>query len=149
MEARKAAVAAVAILSATWAGSALAQSKAASPAPAPAPVATAVTVVAQREAVVTVVAPREASSGMPTGKRQYNPVRITKAVDADGDGLADAPATAERQGKTGSTKRVAATPAAATDTEDCDDKDERTACKDQNPLYTDGTQQGQNPLHRN
>lgn len=148
METRNTALAAVAILSANWAAVANAQSNAASPAP----VTTAVTVVAQREAVVTVVAPREVSSGQPTGKRQHEPVRVMKAVDADGDGLADAPAPTARQGKTGKTsgKRTVGAPAtAAASGEDCDDQDKRAACAGSNPLHKDKATQSQNPLHDN
>jgi hypothetical protein len=152
METTKTALAALAILGANWAIAANAQSNAS----APPPVTTAVTVVAQREAVVTVVAPREAASGQPTGKRQHEPVRVQKAVDADGDGLADAPAPAERQGKTGKTsgKRTAEMPATAAQSgEDCDDTNKRAApdaaCVKSNPLYKDDPKQGQNALHGN
>ena len=148
MEPRKTALAALAILSANWATVVHAQTNAA----ATPPVTTAVTVVAQREAVITVVAPREPSSGQQTGKRQHEPVRTQKAVDADGDGMADAPAPAARQGKTGKTsgKRSPEAPAtAATPGQDCDDEDPRASCARSNPLYKDKATQSQNPLHDN
>ena len=69
---------------------------------------------------------------MKTVKRQQAPAGIGKAVDADGDGLADAPA-------------------AAAQAKDCGDKSVRTtqksACAKGNPQYKDKTTQGQNPLH--
>ena len=117
------------ILSALGAGSAPAQSTQ----PVQAQVTQAVTVVAQREPVVTVVAPRETPSAVKTVKRQQAPAGIGRAVDADGDGLADAPATAAQA-------------------KDCGDKAVRTtqksACAKGNPQYKDKTTQGQNPLHK-
>ncbi len=119
----------VGIVSALGAGSAHAQSNPA----AHAQVTQAVTVVAQREPVVTVVAPRETPSPVKTVKRQQAPAGIGRAVDADGDGLADAPA-------------------AAAQAKDCGDKSVRTtqksACAKGNPQYKDKTTQGQNPLHK-
>ena len=118
----------VGIVGALGAGPAVAQS----PPPAQMEVTQAVTVVAQREAVVTVVAPRETPSAPKTAKPRQTPQGIGKAVDADGDGLADAPAAAAKA-------------------RDCGDKAARTtqksACAKGNPLYKDKTVQGQNPLH--
>jgi hypothetical protein len=122
-------LAVVGILSALGAGPAVAQS----PPPVQTQVTQAVTVLAQREPVVTVLAPRETPSAVKTVKRQQAPVGIGKAVDADGDGLADAPA-------------------AAAQAKDCGDKAVRTtqksACAKGNPQYKDKTTQGQNPLHK-
>jgi hypothetical protein len=91
----------------------------------------AVTVVAKREPVVTVLAPRETPAAATTAKRRPMPAGIGKAVDANGDGLADAPAAAARA-------------------KDCGDKAPRTtqksACAQSNPQYKDKTAQGQNPL---
>jgi hypothetical protein len=119
----------VGIVSALGAGPAVAQSHP----PAQTQVTQAVTVVAQREPVVTVLAPRETPSAVKTVKRQQLPAGIGKAVDADGDGLADAPA-------------------AAAQAKDCGDKAVRTtqksACAKGNPQYKDKTTQGQNPLHK-
>ena len=118
----------VSIVSALGAGPAVAQSHP----PAQTPVTQAVTVVAQREPVITVVAPRETPSAVKTVKRQPAPAGIGTAVDADGDGLADAP-TAAAQAK------------------DCGDKSVRTtqksACAKGNPQSKDKTTQGQNPVH--
>ncbi|HEX9773704.1 MAG TPA: hypothetical protein VGA44_09575 [Steroidobacteraceae bacterium] len=117
-------LAGLALLGALGAGSAIAQSSA-EPANA---VTTAVTVSAQREPTITVLAPREAASGLPTGKRQHAPVTITKAVDVDGDGMADAPKAAPRDVATGqsSGKRQHA-PATTQDAadQDCDGKAEK------------------------
>ena len=151
----------VVILSASGGGAALAQSNTA----APAPVTEAVTVVATRVPVITVVAPREVPSGAATGKRQPAPVTTSKAVDRDGDGLADAPAAAApRDAATGrpTGKRQATAPASSTATDnDCDDAAERpgaprdaakvpaSGCAKQNPLYKPSTVQGSNPLHQN
>jgi len=118
----------VGIVSALGAGPAVAQSHP----PAQTQVTQAITVVAQREPVITVLAPRETPSAVKTVKRQHAPAGIGKAVDADGDGLADAPA-------------------AAAQAKDCGDKAARTtqksACAKGNPQYKDKTTQGQNPLH--
>ena len=118
----------VGIVSALGAGPAVAQSHP----PAQTQVTQAVTVVAQREPVITVVAPRETPSAVKTVKRQQAPAGIGTAVDADGDGLADAPA-------------------AAAQAKDCGDKSVRTtqksACAKGNPQYKDKTTQGQNPVH--
>lgn len=111
----------------------------------------AVTVVAQREPVITVLAPREKSSG-PAAPRRPTPAAIGKAVDADGDGLADAPAGAARESTSGrpSGKQGVPTTAAAK-TQDCGDKTasatQKAACANSNPKYADKATQGQNPLH--
>jgi len=111
----------------------------------------AVTVVAQREPVITVLAPREKSSGPPTPKRQA-PAAIGRAVDADGDGLADAPAGTARESTSGrpSGKHGAPT-AAAAKTKDCGDKaasaTQKSACSNSNPKYADKATQGQSPLY--
>jgi hypothetical protein len=118
-------LAGLALLGAFGAGSAIAQSRV-EPANA---VTTAVTVSAQREPTITVLAPREAASGLPTGKRQHQPMTVTKAVDLDGDGMADAPKTAPRDTATGqsSGKRQHA-PATTQDPadQDCDGKAEKS-----------------------
>jgi hypothetical protein len=118
-------LAGLALLGALGAASAIAQS---SPDPANA-VTTAVTVSAQRESTITVLAPREAASGLATGKRQHAPVTISKAVDLDGDGMADAPKAAPRDIATGqsSGKRQHA-PATTHDPadQDCDGKAEKS-----------------------
>jgi hypothetical protein len=112
----------------------------------------AVTVVAQREPVVTVVAPRETPSEAAAAPRPRTPPAIGKAVDADGDGIADAPAGAARTGTTGrpSGKRSPAATSAKPGP-DCDDKDasatSKAACSQSNPIYKDKAAQGQNPLH--
>ena len=132
------------IVSALGAAAALAQSNTS----APAQVTPAVTVVAQREPVITVVAPRETPSDAAAVKRrQAPPAGIGKAVDADGDGIADA---AARAGTTGRTAGKRSVPAAAP-ARDCDDKAARTApgeaCTKRNPLYKDKGVQGEPPLH--
>jgi hypothetical protein len=138
----------VGIVSALVAVNAHAQSKTAPPAQ----VTTAVTVVAQREPVITVVAPRETPSDTASAKRQQPPTGIGNAVDADGDGIADAPATAARAGATGRPSGKRSAPAApATQAGDCDDKEAQaalsSACAKSNPLYKDKGVQGENPLH--
>ncbi len=158
----------VVILSASGGGAALAQSKAA----APAQVTQAVTVVATRVPVVTVSAPREVPTGMPTDKRQ--PAPRPKAVDRDGDGLADAPAPRDAATGRPTGKLQATAPVSSTATDnDCDDAAERSVsapraaatsqpsgkheagtapasgCAKQNPLYESSTVQGSNPLHQN
>jgi hypothetical protein len=114
----------------------------------------AVTVVAQREPVVTVLAPRETASGTAAAKRPQTPSGIGTAVDADGDGIADAKGPATRGSRTGraSGKRTATATATASSTAGCT-KDERGAAEPacasakQNPVYEDKATQGQNPLH--
>ena len=119
---------------------------------APAQVTPAVTVVAQREPVITVVAPRETPSDAAAAKRRQPPAGIGKAVDADGDGIADAPAAAARAGATGRPSSKRSAPAtAATQTGECDSKDAHaapsSACAKNNPVYKDKGAQGENPLH--
>jgi hypothetical protein len=114
----------------------------------------AVTVVAQREPVVTVLAPRETPSGTAAAKRSQTPSGIGTAVDADGDGIADAKGPATRGSRTAraSGKRTA-TAATAPSTAGTCGKDARggaePACASarQNPVYEDKATQGQNSLH--
>jgi hypothetical protein len=111
----------------------------------------AVTVVAQREPVITVLAPREKSSGPATPKRQA-PAAIGRAVDADGDGLADAPAGAARESTSGRPSGKHGAPAAAASkTQDCNDKaastTQKSVCANSNPKYADSATPSQNPLH--
>ena len=110
-----------------------------------------VTVVAQREPVITVLAPREKSSGPATPRRQA-PAAIGRAVDADGDGLADAPAGAARESTSGRPSGKHGAPAAAASKpQDCNDKaastTQKSVCANSNPKYADRVTQGQNPLH--
>jgi len=147
MKTRMRPLALVGIVSALGAGSALAQSNAS----AQPQVTQAITVVAQREPVITVLAPREKSSG-PAEPRRQAPPAIGRAVDADGDGLADAPAGTARESTSGrpSGKHGAPT-AAAAKTKDCGDKaasaTQKSACANNNPKYADKATQGQSPLH--
>jgi hypothetical protein len=105
----------------------------------------AITVVAKREAVITVLAPRETPSAPATPRRQ-GPAGIGKAVDADGDGIADAPA-----GRNAATARLTNKRAAvAAPAKHCDDKDASTvkpACVRNSPQPQDKATQGRNPLH--
>ena len=103
-----------------------------------------VTVVAQREPVITVLAPREKSSD-PAASRRQTPAAIGRAVDADGDGLADAPAGAARESTSGRPSGKHGVPtAAAAKTRDCVDK---AASTTQKSACANKATQGQNPLH--
>jgi len=147
MRSRMRPLALVGIVSALGAGAAHAQSNdSVQP-----QVTQAVTVFAQREPVITVLAPRETPSAVKTARPQQSAARIGKAVDADGDGLADASAAAAREGATGRPSGKRTDPTAAAQAQDCGDKAARTAqksaCAKSNPQYKDKTAQGQNPLH--
>jgi hypothetical protein len=114
---------------------------------APAQVTQTVTVVAQREPVITVLAPRETSNAVPVTSPRQTPPGIGTAVDADGDGLADAPTP--REGKSGRPTGKQTVPAAAPRPA-CADKaraEATSACATSNPQYKDKAVQGQNPLH--
>ncbi len=154
MKSRMKPLAALALLGAFGSGTAPAQSNTAPANTVP----TAVTVAAKREPVITVLAPREPA----TGEQQHVPVKIGKAVDLDGDGLADAPTKS---------RHAPPVPKARHD-DDCDDAAERSAttprdaatgqasgkreqpkadtaksgCAASNPLYGQKTAQGQNPV---
>ena len=117
--------------------------------PAPAQVTQAITVVAQREPVVTVLAPRETPNSAPARPAQPPP-GIGKALDADGDGIADAPVDAAGAGKSGRPSGKRSVPVAAT-AQECADKDRAapaSVCAKSNPLYTDKAMQGHNPVHQ-
>ena len=101
--------------------------------------------------MITVLAPREKSSDAAAPRRQAS-AAIGRAVDADGDGLADAPAGAARESTSGrsSGKHGVPTPAAAK-TQDCNDKaastTQKSVCANSTPKYANKATQGQNPLH--
>jgi len=111
------------------------------------------------------VAPRDAASGLPTGKRQHKPVATV--TDVDGDQAADAAVRSPRDAASGqaSGKRTHAPAASSNPDEDCDGEadDERvssssssTAAKDgsapacaqkTNPLYDDQGREVRSPLY--
>lgn len=149
-------IALVGILGALGAASAAAQSSAQAQVPAATPVTPAVTVVAQRVPVVTVLAPRETPSGAPAGKRQNVPASIGKADDADGERIADAPAVPARAARTAPSSDERATRARAASAApgaDCGEKDPRTApaspCArgNPNPVHQDKVSSGVSPPH--
>jgi hypothetical protein len=146
MKTRMRPLALVGIVSALGAGSALAQSNAS----AQPQVTQAITVVAQREPVITVLAPREKSSG-PAEPRRQAPPAIGRAVDADGDGIADAPEGTARESTSGRPSGKHGGPTTAAKTQDCGDKTasttQKSACANSNPKYADKGTQGQNPPH--
>jgi len=140
----------VGVLCALGGDVALAQSAAATATP----VTPVVTVVAKREPVVTVLAPRVSASEAPVVRRHPTQARIGKAVDADGDGLADAPSAAGRSIVTtrSSQPRTASVPVkSAAASPDCGerkaDSASKTTCAKANPVYADKAPRGRNPLH--
>ena len=109
------------------------------------------TVVSHREPVITVLAPRENLSD-PAEPRRQAPAAIGRAVDADGDGLADAPAGTARESTSGRPSGKHGAPmTAAAKTQDCGDKaastTQKSACANSTPKYANKATQGQNPLH--
>jgi hypothetical protein len=158
MKSRMKFLAALALLGAFGSGTAPAQSNTVPASTVP----TAVTVAAKREPVVTVLAPRERSTGMQTATQQHAPVTIGKAVDLDGDGLADAPSKsrhappvpkARHDGdcddaaeRSATTPRDAATGQASGKREQPKAETAKSGCAAGNPLYGQKTAQGQNPL---
>ena len=140
----------VGVLCALGGGVALAQSVAATATP----VTPVVTVVAKREPVVTVLAPRVSASEAPVVRRRPTPARNGKAVDADGAGLADAPSSAGRSiatTRSSQPRTASAAVKSAVASPDCGERKAETAskttCAKANPLYADKAPQGRNPLH--
>jgi len=137
----------VGVLCALGGSVALAQSTAAT---AP-PVTPAVTVVAKREPVVTVIAPRIAASEAPVTRRQSTTPARGKAVDADGDGLADAQTARSKTAVPRSDSRTATSVKSATAPRECGEQKpgsaSKSACGKANPLYADKAAQARNPVH--